>query len=264
MCDLSNQVCMIRTHFGLTVVLSALGSPQALRAEKAGRRGRLLPQRGLQGLQCRRPIHPAGWLCFAPLVASLLLEAVEWEDLDHWGWTRSAVCLAARRAEPFLPKQALCWRGAVGPGVSRSKALAAPHPPARSSGGGPPAPSTPGVWGRRPRGSPLLWDGDRWSCPFGTKQGLQHRKSDFMSCRSQGLTVLLCSIQPILLPKMDKEPKLGGETAGPATAHVLCPLPPEEGWSPLSRPLVVGGGSIKKTVDTTMSSSSCFLFLCPR
>lgn len=87
-----------------------------------------------------------------------------------------------------------------------------------------------------------------------------------MSSCSQGLTVLLCSIQPLLLSGMDKEPKLGGEAAGPATAQVLCPLPPEEGRSPLSRPLVVGGGSTKKTVDTTVSSSSCFLFLflCPR
>lgn len=34
-----------------------------------------------------------------------------------------------------------------------------------------------------------------------------------MSCCSQALMVLLCSIQPLLLPGMDKEPKLGGETA---------------------------------------------------
>lgn len=222
----------------------------------------MLPQCGLEGRLCRRRSHPAGRLCFAPLVA-LLLEAVEWEGLIPCSWTRSAACLAAPRAEPFLPKQAPCFAGMVQSVLGSVGPRPWPHPT--------PWPRAPGAGGagpvgslhrphHRPRGSPLLWDGDRWSpCPFSTKQRPQHRKSDFMSSCSQGLTVLLCSIQP-LLPGMNKEPKLGGEAAGPATAQVLCPLPPEEGRSPLSRPLVVGGGSTKKTVDTTMSSSSCFLF----
>lgn len=50
---------------------------------------------------------------------------------------------------------------------------------------------------------------------------------------------------------------MGRLQSGHSTCTVV-PFPPEEGRSPLSRPLLVGGGSTKKTVDTMMSSSSCF------
>lgn len=65
-------------------------------------------------------------------------------------------CMSSSSQSRAFPPQAgpvLCRHGAFGPGVSRSKALAAPHPPAESSGGrgcrpgGLPAPSTPQAQG---------------------------------------------------------------------------------------------------------------------